>query len=153
MTIKRCAACNCEFRPRPQVPYQTYCSLPECQRKRRTRREQKKRRTDPDYRENQSRAQQAWLEHNPDYYRKYRAEHPESTERNREQQRLRNHARKNALIAKMVVSTQTIPLPSGRYQITPVPDVGIAKMDAWTVEITMLSTSCDDSADDCKERT
>lgn len=153
MTIKLCANCNVKFRPRPQVPHQTYCPLPECQRKRRTRWEQNKRQTDPDYRVNQSSAQQAWLERNPDYYHKYRADHPDSTELNREQQRRRNKERRDKRIAKMDVSTQTLPLASGRYQITPVPGVGIAKMDAWIVEITSLSICCDDSADDCKERT
>ena len=153
MTIKRCANCNDEFRPRPQVPKQTYCPLPECQQRRRSRWEQKKRQTDPDYRENQSRVQKDWLERNPDYHRQYRADHPASTELNREKQRQRNKERRDNRIAKMDVSAQIIPLPSGKYRISPVPNDGIAKMDAWTVEITMLSISCDDSADDCKEST
>lgn len=138
MTIKRCANCNGEFRPRPQVPNQTYCPLPECQRKRHSRWEQKKRQTDPDYRDNQARAQQAWLERNPDYYRKYRDDHPGSTEHNRKRQRVRNQKRHAALIAKVDTSTPKYPLPSVRYLLTPVSDDGIAKMDAWTVEIVVL---------------
>ena len=153
MTIKLCANCNIKFRPCPQVPHQTYCPLPKCQRKRRTRWEQNKRQTDSDYRDNQSRAQQAGLEGNPDYHSKYRIDHPASAELNREQQRRRNKERRDNRIAKMDVSAQTLPLASGRYKITPVPDVGIAKMDAWMVEITLLSISCVDSEDDCKERT
>ena len=141
MTIKRCAACKAEFRQRPQIPNQAYCSLPECQRKRRTRWEQNKRQIDPYYRENQSRAQQAWLERNSDYYRKYRTEHPESTERNRKKQRQRNQKRQNTMIAKMDVSTRIFPLSSGQYLISPLPIDGIAKMDAWTAEITPLPIS------------
>jgi hypothetical protein len=153
MTIKRCAGCKAEFRPRPQVPNQTYCPLPKCQRKRRQRWEQTKRQTDPDYRDNQSRAQQAWLERNPDYYSKYRDDHLNSTERNRKLQQRRNQNRQDAPIAKMDVSAQAFPLPSGRYHLTPVANDGIAKMDAWIVEITVLSSSYDKPTDDCKERT
>ena len=59
----------------------------------------------------------------------------------------------DASIAKMDVSASPIPPLSGRYRLTTMADDGIAKMDAWIVEITVLSSSCDDSAHDCKERT
>jgi len=51
---KRCKACGQDFRPRPQVPKQTYCSTPECQRERRRITQQMKRRDDPDYLGNDS---------------------------------------------------------------------------------------------------
>ena len=56
MTFKRCAACGHIFRPLPQVPNQTYCSNPECQQERRQHWQQEKLKTDPDYRDNQSRS-------------------------------------------------------------------------------------------------
>lgn len=37
---------------------------------------------DPDYKDNQSRAQQLWNKKNPDYWNKYRRSHPKYTERN-----------------------------------------------------------------------
>ena len=66
MERKRCTACKRSFHPRPQTPRQTYCKAPACQRERRRRWQQQKRHADPDYRENQARAQRAWLERNPD---------------------------------------------------------------------------------------
>lgn len=65
---KQCAACGQVFRPRPQFPDQTYCSVPECQREQRRHWQQEKRRTDPDYRDNQNRAHKPWAEDNPEYW-------------------------------------------------------------------------------------
>jgi hypothetical protein len=53
----------------------------------------------------------------------------------------------------MSVSTPVFPMPSGTYQISPAPPTGIAKMDAWTVEITLLSNTYDMPVEHCKERT
>ena len=153
MESRRCAACSEVFRPHPQVPQQCYCAAPACQRERRRRWQQAKRKSDPAYRDNQSRAQRAWRERNPDYWREYRREHPEYSERNRTQQRERNDRRRQHLIAKMDVSTPVFPMPSGIYQISQAPPTGIAKMDAWTVQITLLSAPYDRSVEHCKERT
>lgn len=150
---KQCAACGRIFRPCPQVPNQSYCSAPECQRERRRRWQREKLRTDPDYRDNQSRSNKDWSTENPDYWRKYRDENPDYVDSNRKQQQRRNQKRQETPVAKMDVSAPAFLLPSGRYRLTPVSDDGIAKMDAWIVEINVLSSSCDDSAGDCKERT
>jgi hypothetical protein len=37
------------------------------------------------------------------------------------------------------VSTRDSPVPSGTYRLSPVRREDLAKMDAWTVEITVLS--------------
>jgi len=150
---KQCAACGQRFLPHPQVPNQTYCSAPECQRERRRRWQLEKRRTDPDYRDNQSRSHKDWAKDKPDYWGKYRDDHPDYTERNRKNQQKRNQKRQDVRIAKMDVSAPAFPLRSGRYRLTPMTDDGIAKMDACIVEITVLSSICADSAGDCKERT
>jgi hypothetical protein len=71
---------------------------------------------DPDYRDNQARAQRAWSERHREYWREYRGSHPEYRERNRQQQRVRN-ARRGA------------PGNSGV----------IAKRNAWRVKITTIS--------------
>ena len=153
MESRRCAACGQAFRPRPQISLQCYCAAPACQRERRRRWQQAKRRHDPDYRDNQARAQRAWRERNPDYWREYRDTHPQYRDRNRAQQRQRNARRGERLIAKMDASTRNFPVLSGIYQINRAPTSKIAKMDAWTVEITLLSNLCGQAVKRCKERT
>lgn len=72
MTKLRCAHCGARFIPAPQVPNQAYCSTANCQKERRRQWHKSKLQSDPDYRDNQSRAQKAWTEKNPDYWRKHR---------------------------------------------------------------------------------
>ncbi|HJW57590.1 MAG TPA: hypothetical protein VJ577_20200 [Burkholderiaceae bacterium] len=153
MENRRCVACDQIFSPRPQVPQQSYCAAPACQRERRRRWQQLKLQTDPDYQDNQVRAQQAWCERNPDYWRNYRNTHPEYAERNRTQQRKRNDQRRQKAIAKMDASMPILPLSSGIYRIAELVTNDIAKKDSWIVKITLLSNAYEPSPDDCKERT
>jgi hypothetical protein len=153
MENKRCVACGQVFRPHPQVRNQSYCSSAPCQRERRRRWQRDKLQQDPDYRENQSRAQRAWLDRNPDYWRNYRDDHPEYAERNRRQQRERSAAMPVAALAKMDASNVPVPLPAGIYRIRHVAVPLIAKMDEWTVEITLLSITCPCLNPHCKEMT
>jgi hypothetical protein len=67
MALKVCAGCSIAFEPRPQTPQQEYCSLTNCQRLRRQRWQREKLQNDPDYQDNQSRSQRAWMDRNPDY--------------------------------------------------------------------------------------
>jgi len=120
MQSRRCTGCGHPFRPRPQVPEQRYCPRSECVRERRRSWQTAKRESDPDYRDNQVRAQRAWLKRNPDYWREYRRAHPNYRERNRLLQRERNDQRTEPLIAKMDVSTPELPLTSGIYGISQV---------------------------------
>lgn len=153
MESRRCAACGQAFRPRPQISLQCYCAAPACQRERRRRWQQVKRQNDPDYHDNQVRAQRAWRKRNPDYWREYRRTHPKYRERNRAQQRKRNARQRTRPIAKMDASTRVLPVPSGIYRIGQARPTGIAKMDPWTVEITLLSALCGRPVKRCKERT
>lgn len=153
MENKQCVACGEIFCPRPQTPQQSYCPAPACQRERRRRWQQNKRQTDPDYQDNQARAQQAWCKRHPDYWREYRDAHPEYTERNRVQQRKRNGQRRGIQVAKMDASMPLPRLPSGIYRIAEIAAPGIAKKDAWMVEITVISWESEPGAGDCKERT
>lgn len=153
MEKRLCAACRHFFRPRPQVPRQSYCRAPACQRERRLRWQEAKRRTDPDYRENQRHAQKAWCERNADYWRDYRRKHPEYRERNKAQQRVRNLNRMKGAIAKKDVSAPTGALQSGLYRIVPSGLNGIAKTDVWIAEITWISESPSPLCGRCKERT
>jgi hypothetical protein len=143
MQCRRCAACGASFRPRPQIPEQRFCSQPDCQGERRRRWKRRKGQMDPDYRDNQARAQRAWSERHQGYWREYRRVHPEYRERNRQQQRVRN-ARRGApgeagMIAKRNASEAFGPEFSGTYVLTPVAQEPIAKRNAWRVKITALS--------------
>jgi len=140
MEYKQCIACGQSFKPRPQIPQQSYCSSPDCQRERRRQWQRDKLQSDPDYQDNQARAQQAWSQRNSDYWREYRASHPKYVERNRALQQERNAKATVAPIAKMDASIPVIPLPSGIYHLRLVTEDGIAKMDVWTVEITVHSS-------------
>lgn len=153
MESRRCSACGKSFRPHRQISQQCYCPAPACQRERRRRWQQQKRRSDPDYKANQKRAQAAWRRRNPDYWRDYRRTHAEYAERNRSRQRDRNNRRRQQLIAKKDVSEPTFRIPSGIYQISESPPGRIAKMDTWTVKITLLQESCAQLVHGCKERT
>ena len=73
MSTKLCLFCSQPFIPCPQVQAQAYCSSAACQRERKARWQREKRATDPDYLENQARAQRAWLDRRPQYWKEYRA--------------------------------------------------------------------------------
>lgn len=140
MKSRACAGCDQPFHPRPQCPGQTYCPEPACQRERRRRWQQARRRDDPEYRENQARAQAAWAAAHRDYWRAYRQAHPACSERNRSLQRQRDASRRACVLAKMDVSTAASPVPSGTYRLSPATAEDLAKMDAWMVQITLVST-------------
>ena len=84
---KQCQACGHPFTPRSQNPNQKYCTNSECQRERRRRWQQQKRRDDADYRDNDARASKAWAIENPEYWKQYRDDNPAYAERNRNLQR------------------------------------------------------------------
>jgi hypothetical protein len=137
MESKYCVACGQSFLSRPQVPHQTYCSASNCQRTRKQQWQRNKLQVDPDYKENQGRAQKAWHQRNPGYYRQYRTSHPDYAARNRSQQHTRNTKTKPNPIAKRDVSNRLNPLPCGLYQVRSVSGSAIAKMDVWIVELTL----------------
>jgi len=146
MDRRRCAACGELFTPRRNVPGQKYCSKPECQRERRRRWQRQKLKEDPDYRANQAAAQRRWRERHPEYWRRYRQSHPVYTERNREQQHQRNRKRGQAAtgpsppsIAKMDVCEAQTGIVSGTYRLIPASGRELAKMDAYLVEMQVLS--------------
>ncbi|HEX8010530.1 MAG TPA: hypothetical protein VF814_06290 [Casimicrobiaceae bacterium] len=153
MECKPCACCGQAFRPHPQVPEQRFCSAAACQRARKRLWQQAKRASDEDYRLNQARAQAAWVARHPDYWQRYRRQHPEYCERNRLAQRQRDRRRAEAPLAKMDACGREALIRSGTYRLCPVAAGDLAKMDAWTVEITLLSEHDEGSSRSCKERT
>jgi hypothetical protein len=153
MERRRCVACGEAFLPRSQVPDQMYCSESDCQRARRRRWQRAKRQSDADYRENQARAQRAWVRDHRDYWRAYRCTHPQYSESNRIAARERQRERRAAQFAKMDASKALSPIPSGTYRLVPAGAAEFAKMDAWIVEMTLISTPYEEAAEVCKERT
>lgn len=139
MSIRRCLACARIFALRPQSPQQSYCPAKPCQHERKKLWQRERRQTDDTYRESQAKAQRAWMDKHPDYWKQYRCDHPEYTERNRQQQRNRNPNKNGGSIAKMDASQPPPPMTSGRYMMVPAGPDWVAKMDAWMVEITVLS--------------
>ncbi|WP_208974715.1 hypothetical protein [Polynucleobacter asymbioticus] len=123
MTTKFCSNCCNLFIARPQSPDQEFCSDGPCQKERRKRWRQKKMEGDSDYRLNQSRAQRAWLDRNPDYWREYR----------------KNKGVKRG--SKPIRDQINVEQPlSGLYQIRFIPNNRAAKSDAWIVEITPVDS-------------
>jgi hypothetical protein len=149
----RCLACGSPFNPRPQNPNQRYCSTPACQLERRRRWQRQRLRTDPDYRDNQARAQATWSARHPGYWRQYRATHPAYRERNCVMQRERCRRRSSGQIAKMDASPSPRPLTSGFYVLHRALTNSVAKMNAWTVHIAVLSTPRGPLIRNCKEMT
>ena len=142
---KRCQNKDCGvlFTPCPQVPGQTYCSKKACQQARKNEWNRKKLATDADYREARQAAQQRWKEKNSNYWKEYRARHPDYTKKNRNQQRIRNQNRPKlpaeSKIAKTDESTHTKPIGTGRYRIIPIHSGTIAKTDECIVEIVAIA--------------
>jgi hypothetical protein len=127
-----------------------YCSASACQRARRRRWQRAKRQSDADYRENQARAQRAWVQGHRDYWREYRRTHPQYSESNRLAARRRRRA---ARVAKMDASRAISRVPSGTYRLVPASAAEFAKMDAWIVEMTLISRPYGETAEVCKETT
>ena len=132
---RHCSCCGKPFEPHPQVPGQSFCSAPDCQRARKRQWQRAKLLSDSDYRINQRAAQQAWSQRNPDYWRA-----------NREQQRTRDHARKTCL-GKMDLCG----LPNGLYRITRHPLSPRENGAPWVVEITPLAVTCPRKMDVSRE--
>jgi hypothetical protein len=142
MELRFCRSCGKELRLGAKSR-QFFCASAECQRERRRRWQQTKRKSDPDYKENQSSAQKAWAKRNSNYWSKYRSSHPNYRERNRKFQQERNRKRNSDSIAKMDTNRQNSQDLSGLYLMTPLKD-GIAKMDTLIVEIKVISRSSND---------
>ncbi len=146
---RSCACCGQPFQPRPQVPDQTYCSAPGCQRARKHQWQRAKLQSDPDYRHNQRDAQRAWLDRNPDYWRNYREARPKHAQRNRVERQIPQANGSDVNLAKMDVCD----LPSGVYRIRRIPAPAQGSDDSWLVEITSVCLTCPRKMDVCKERT
>ena len=156
---RRCKNSQCGklFVVKAHIPHQQYCSAPECQKVRKREWQRKKLAEDADYRNAQYEAQARWRRNNPGYWKKYRKQNTDYTERNRSRQRekMRLLRRQDHVdeFAKMDVLSHENDKLTGRYILTPVKDGRFAKMDALIVNIIEVSKGYADFKDVCKERT
>lgn len=136
-----CCHCGRYFIPDPRQKNPRYCREKACQRARKAAWQREKMESDPAYRANQKQSQADWQSRNADYWKRYRATHPEQAERNRDLQKVRNKRRHSQggvkmdalVIAKMDASRSAkssvgLWLP-GSFWLVPM----IAKMDALKV--------------------
>ena len=93
MVERRCRYCEQSFQPSKYQPGQSVCSAPDCQRRRRADYHRQKISADPLYRQGCLDSPQKWRSRNPDYWRRYREQHPAAVERNRQLQHVRDQKR------------------------------------------------------------
>lgn len=135
----RCANPNCRrlFLPNIRVKNQRYCNKEECRRFRKRQWQRHKLKEDPDYRDNQQRAQQCWAEQNRDYWRRYRDRHPGYVKRNRLLQRERDRKHHPSPLAKMDALSDFSFIKPGSYYL--IPSKGnLAKMDAISTKYFLI---------------
>jgi len=125
----RCRHCRAPFVPHPRVKAQRFCSQKPCQRARKTHWQRDKLAHAPDDRANQRDGQHHWQRQHPHYWRQYRKKRADYCERNRLQQRQRDHKRRGGGLAKRDALVPLPILPSGMYPL--IPEVGghLAKRD------------------------
>lgn len=118
MRHHRCRYCQQVFQPAAYHPHQRVCSNRECQRQRRSDYHRQKIASDPVYQQVCLESPRKWRRANPDYWKKYRQDHPQQVERNRREQRWRDQKRRLANLANNIfVRSQVLvfqwPDPSG----------------------------------------
>jgi len=91
MRERCCRYCQKSFQPSKFQPLQTVCGEAVCQRRRRTDYHRQKIAADPEYRNVCRDSRRKWRSRNPEYWRRYRNEHPDAVARNRERQKFRDH--------------------------------------------------------------
>ena len=94
MVARCCRYCEQSFQPSKYQPSQSVCSQPDCQRRRRADYHRQKIAADPEYRQGCLDSPQKWRSRNPDYWHRYREQHPAAVERNRQRQHVRDQKRR-----------------------------------------------------------
>jgi hypothetical protein len=114
MPSRFCPFCQQSFLPSRFHPQQRVCSAPACQHQRRQQNRQQKLLKDPEYRQVCRDSARQWRDNHPDYWKQYRASHPQSVQRNRVQQRQRDlHGR----LVQLANNNSALPLKSFPAQV------------------------------------
>jgi hypothetical protein len=90
------------------------------------------------------------MDRNPGYWRQYRSDNPDYTERNRSSQRVKTLPITSTILAKKDASNRPEMLQAGRYHITPIQRQDGEKNDIWIVELALISLDSDCVQDACK---
>jgi len=101
MPSRSCRYCGEIFEPSIYRPEQRVCSQPACQGQRRRDYHRERIRRDAAYAEDVRASQSKWRQANPDYWKRYREQHPDAVDRNRKQQQQRDRKRRATNLAKM----------------------------------------------------
>jgi len=97
---RSCRSCQQSFEASKYRPDQTFCSQPDCQRRRRAEYHRRKIEADPVYAVVVSDSRKKWREAHPDYQKSYRLSHEAAVERNRQLQRQRDGKRRVQSLVK-----------------------------------------------------
>ena len=92
MDERRCRYCGKSFQPSKFQPGQLVCSAAACQRQRKKEYRKQKLESDAEYRQVCRDSARKWRSAHADYWRHYRQKKPESEDRNRERQHVRDQA-------------------------------------------------------------
>jgi hypothetical protein len=140
MSQIRCINCAGIFQPIPQVRNQIYCSKEACQKERRREWQKKKRKNDQDYKDNQYRAQRAWAERNPDYWRDYRKKSTNSSPLSNSQNNKPNKTKKGEneySQSDEQINSKWHAIQDGTYRLRVI-EKSSSKMDVWIIELAKL---------------
>lgn len=134
-----CQNCNCSYQRNPRVKNQKYCSSRSCQNARRNLTNTTRTRKNPGSRLLQQARNKRWRDAYPahEYQKKYREDHPDYVQRNRELQKERNKKRQK-YPGPMIVKTYALspqPLRDGVYTGFEVKSGKIVKAYALTAQM------------------
>ena len=102
----RCRYCGCRFRPNPHTAkWQRSCGRPVCRRARQRQKQRRWRAHNPDYERSRRGKIRVWAKAYPNYYRQYRACHPDHVARDN-QRRVR--ARRGVKVSANVTALRQI---------------------------------------------
>ena len=121
MNVRKPSCCYCHkpFDPSPFHPNQQVCHSQECQRHRRKDYHRHKMAEDSEYRQICADSRKKWRESNPGYQRRYRSQHKEYCEQNRQKQQERNRKRQLSLIVKNNLAIDVKRLPAKVWMTGP----------------------------------
>jgi hypothetical protein len=138
MVERRCLYCHQIFQPSKFQRRQAVCGEVDCQRRRRSDYHRGKLAADFEYREVCRDSPRKWRSHNPDYWKEYREKNPQSAERNRQQQRLRDRKRR---LCNLANNTSALDLKYSAAQVwligpgvTDLANNNSAPAQVWVIE-------------------
>jgi hypothetical protein len=112
MIERRCPHCDRLFYPLSCQQAQMVCCDPACQRQRGAQYRRKKLASDPHYGEACRESARQWRKQHPDYWKRYRENHPAAVERNRVQQKARDRKRHLTHLANNIPASELKPCPA-----------------------------------------